>query len=462
MSFWSRTLAETTLGQRSVISIEGHWPESLHGSLLRNGPALFQRGSEKQAHLFDGDGLIQRWTFNGGCFSHEATWVYTKKFQQEESAQQFLYAGLASNSNNRRPIRRPDDINTANTNIIHFDNKLYALWEAGSAYELNPTDLSSIGPRTWSAETAGAPFGAHPKIDRNGELWNVGISNNILLIYRIKPNGALDKLATRSVGNHALVHDFALTECYILVWLAPLYLDKHKVEQGSTMLDAMEWHSQQPSRLLCFDRHSLALHKELELEAELIFHFANAWDEGNQVYLHYVSSSFEELRDGLMRTDSRLAQVKPRPPSRAVLHQVDLSSGLSQRHEWPEDVEFPQIDLRLLGRRHRSTFHLTRGPSACGSNSFNGVQHTDLNTGNHTRWEASSHLDLEEHVHVPSKATACEGAGWLVGTGFDAHRGASFCSVFNAESIESGPLAMAYLDGPVPACLHGQFMANVN
>ncbi len=42
-SLW-RGFADGLLPTRQVARLEGSWPEGLKGTLLRNGPALFQRG----------------------------------------------------------------------------------------------------------------------------------------------------------------------------------------------------------------------------------------------------------------------------------------------------------------------------------------------------------------------------------------------------------------------------------
>ena len=49
----------------------------------------------------------------------------------------------------RRPIRNNDSANTANTNLLPHAGKLYALWEAGSATEIDPSSLATREIKTW-------------------------------------------------------------------------------------------------------------------------------------------------------------------------------------------------------------------------------------------------------------------------------------------------------------------------
>lgn len=61
-----------------------------------------------------------------------------------------------------------DDVNTANTSVAMLNGRLFALWEAGSAIELDPDALRTLGPVTWRDDLAAMPFSAHPLIDRDG------------------------------------------------------------------------------------------------------------------------------------------------------------------------------------------------------------------------------------------------------------------------------------------------------
>jgi carotenoid cleavage dioxygenase-like enzyme len=44
---------------------------------------------------------------------------------------------------------------------LPLNKRLFALWEGGSAYEINPKTLATIGIQSWSPQTKGLPFGAH-------------------------------------------------------------------------------------------------------------------------------------------------------------------------------------------------------------------------------------------------------------------------------------------------------------
>lgn len=442
---------------RKAFQVVGQWPNDLEGRFLRNGPALFQRGEESKNHLLDGDGLIQCWQLSSQGISYRSRFVETKKFVHEQSSGKFLYSGLGSNNKQGQLIRRPDDINTANTNIIEHSQKLYALWETGSAYEIDQNSLETVGIKAWSKQTAGAPFGAHPKRDQAGVLWNIGVTQNLLILYEINAQGELRRVRTHQMVTSALVHDFAITERYLLIWLAPLTLDQSKLDQGSTLLDAMVWHGSDPSRLVVIDKNSLDRVAILEFEAELIFHFANAWDDGINIHLSYVKTTLDQLINGLA-LPPRWTEAAVPSESATILRHINLQTGNCSRENFPGFVEFPQIDQRWTGKQNQLTFYLEKNNIKSKQPGFNAVMCRDGKSMDQDRYVFEEGVQLEEHILVPSTDSDQEGEGWLIGTGYNERLGASFCSVFNSRSLRNGPVAIAYLDGRVPACFHGCFI----
>ena len=160
-----KTVGVETLGPTEAV-IEGRWPSSLTGVLYRNGPAWFERGALRYQHWFDGDGMLQAWRFREGRVSHTGRMVNTMKFAHEAQAGRFEMHAAGTNIPNALPFRNNDDMNTANTAVVKLGNRVFALWEAGSAYEVDPDTLATRGPTTWRSDLVAAPFSAHPLQER--------------------------------------------------------------------------------------------------------------------------------------------------------------------------------------------------------------------------------------------------------------------------------------------------------
>ena len=115
------------------------------GAFYRNGPAVHERFGMRYQHLFDGDGMVQAFRFDGGGITHRARVVMTPKLARETQAGQRLYSGFGTPIHDRASVRRPDDVNTANISVLDHHGELLALWEAGSASILDRESLAWRG-----------------------------------------------------------------------------------------------------------------------------------------------------------------------------------------------------------------------------------------------------------------------------------------------------------------------------
>jgi all-trans-8'-apo-beta-carotenal 15,15'-oxygenase len=455
---WSDGMDRLAEGLR----VQGRLPAGLRGTLYRNGPGLHERDGGRYRHLFDGDGLVQAWHLGPEGQRHSARFVQTRKFKAEQAANAFLLPAFGTAVPARLPVRGPDDVNTANTSVTVQAGRLYALWEGGSATELDPQTLKTLGPRTWSPELKGVPFSAHPKREPDGPnagtLWNFGAFGGKLVLYQIGADGRLVRSQLLDLPSGAMLHDFAVSERFIAFLLPPLTLDIAAYKAGSSMVTAMRWDGSQAMRLVLIDKATLQIRKQIELPPALVFHFGNASDDGRTLKLDYVESDIEEFLSGRFNDALQGQRAVHGARSTPQFLEVDLQSGRVKRQSRPESVEFPQVDPRVVGRNYRYVYYpVQRGIGDRWG--FNALQRLDLARGLADVFAFDAQTVVEEHVLVPKPGSLREGEGWLVGTGFDARRQRSFCTVFDAEAISAGPLARIELPYWVPFGFHSHFHA---
>ena len=445
--------------QAEGLRVEGRIPAGLRGVYYRNGPGLMERGAERYRHWFDGDGFVQALRFEDGVVSHRGRFVQTAKFQAESREQRFLVPTLGTAIPPRMQIRGPDSMNVANTSVLRQGDRLYALWEGGSAYEIDPASLDTIGPRAWSDELDGLPFSAHPKQEADGTSWNFGTFGERIVIYQLSGAGALVKSAVFEVPASAMVHDFAVSQRYLVFLLAPVTLDMAALRAGGiSMLDAMRWHADAPTRVLIIEKGDLSRRRVLEMPASFVFHFGNAWDADGQIHLDYVEGAalpvINASLESLMR-GRRPPQRHSTPRFLRITLQGDKGGRIALQSR-DEAVEFPVVDPRVVAQRYRQVFY----PTAVGTGErwgFNGLMRLDLETGRRERFLFDLETVVEEHVLVPKPGSSREGQAWLVGMGYDLRRQRSFASVFDAEALSAGPLARVWLPYAVPYGFHGRF-----
>lgn len=451
-----RGLGGEDLDGRAVI--EGRLPAGLRGRYFRNGPGLMQRGAQRYRHWFDGDGLVQSWALSDGRASHRARFVQTDKFRAEQAAGRFLLPAFGTAIKAERPLRGPDSVNAANTSVLLQGDHLYALWEGGSAYELDPATLATRGVKTWTPELRGMPFSAHPKVEPDGTVWNFGTANGRLALYQIDAGGHVRRHAVLDdIAAPAMLHDFAVSQRHLVFLLAPITLDMAAVRAGQSMLEAMRWGADQPTRVLVIDKADFSRRRVYEMPACHVFHFGNAWDDGRVLRVDYVQGvplpQFNAGAEQMMR-----GERTGREASTPRVLQIDLQGARLAIAARDEAVEFPVVDPRVVSQRHRFVWY----PTAIETGArwgFNGLMRLDIESGARERFSFGNDIVVEEHVLVPRPGSTREGEGWLVGMGYDVKRRLSFLSVFDALHLADGPLARAWLPYAVPYGFHGKFYA---
>ena len=152
---WSHAYASATGEHDELIAssaIEGAIPpELLGGVLYRNGPGLFERGGKAYAHMLDGDGYVCRFEFrdDGSC-AFISRFVRTEEFEAEDAENAVTYRGTFGTMRDGGPLRNAFDLhqkNLANTNVLAWGGRVYALYEAGRPVELDPATLRAKGEK---------------------------------------------------------------------------------------------------------------------------------------------------------------------------------------------------------------------------------------------------------------------------------------------------------------------------
>lgn len=458
------TLGFTTAARRSyppqdLERVHGTPPEGLRGVLFRNGPGIHDRNGWRYRHWFDGDGLVHRWQIADGTARHRAEFVGTRKYTEEEAAGRFLYATFGSLPPGAQGLGSPNDMNAANTSVLPLAERLYALWEGGSAYELDPDTLATVGPKTWGTGLAGMPFSAHPKVDPSGDVWNFAADpfGGRVILYHIGADGTLKKATLRIIDTASLIHDFVVTERHVILVAPSLAIGKMRLPLIASFAAAPD----QPMVAYAFTKADFAPAGRWELPPAFVFHFGNGFEDADGTlrfdYFQHATSYFAtDGAQALMRGEA-LAEPPPRMAS-AALH-PDGSATSEPIAEAPG--EFPRVDDRYTGRRHRYTWHVADSGSVGTPYRANGLAGLDWRTERLDRFDFGSTVLAEEHVFVARRPDSAEGDGWLVGTALDLKAERTLLQVFDARRVSDGPLCQWAAPYALPLGFHGAWSGRV-
>jgi all-trans-8'-apo-beta-carotenal 15,15'-oxygenase len=439
-------------------TVKGRVPADLDGVFFRNGPGRFELGGERYHHWFDGDGFAQRWQISQGKVSHRGKFVATQKFIDESQAGQFLYPAFGTQIL-RRGVKGNDTMNAANTNLLPFGGRLYALWEGGSATELDPRTLDTIGIRTWRDDLKSMPFSAHPKIDQDGSMWNFGAlpGSGRLALYRIGADGALLQAGVVEVPQLAMVHDFVISGQHLIFLVPPYDL------LADTALSFAERHAwagsgptARPLRAVVVSKATLQLRQVFELDPHMAFHFGNAFDDGQTTRLDVVLHGGGALASfgALMRGERQPNSMEHSYTAQITL---DYASGKAHEARLFGTSEFPRVMPQVVGRRHRKLAVLSSA-ARHRDHILDTVNLVDTDSGKADSFRFDAGWLAEEHVLVPRRNARSETDGYLVGVAQDTRRGETVMTVFDAAHVSDGPLALARLAYRAPVCFHGNFL----
>jgi all-trans-8'-apo-beta-carotenal 15,15'-oxygenase len=438
--------------------IKGEIPAEIAGTLFRNGPGRLKIGDYKYGHWFDGDGMLNAITLKDGQLHYRNRYVRTPKYVDETAAQKILYRGVGT----QRPggflqnmFRFPG--NAANTAVVYHGGKLLTLWEGGDPWEVDPASLDTVGAWKFDGQLKrGMPFSAHGKINpRTGYYYNFGMMG-ALNVYKIAPDGSMEKRARHNVGNYAMCHDFAMTDKYAIFFLCPaVFKTPVKFLLGMhSIVDAMDYDDSMPTKIVVVSLEDLSVVREFEVDPFFCFHFGNAWQEGDELCADVCRVDKMGSMDA-MRDVFQDVEVEMDESACYYRFRLNLASGEVSGHKHAGALagDFPMWDMRKTGLKTRYSYlacFVENGTPY----SFNALQKVDLESGQGQVYDFGPGRFTSEAQFIPRHPEAAEDDGWLVSVVFNANTGSCEVVLLDAVSMDK-EVATASLRNHIPYGFHG-------
>jgi len=446
---------EADIAPRPMRLVRGRAPEGLAGVVYRNGPAKFRRPGGAVTHWFDGDGLIRRFQVDGRDASLAARFADTPKRRQEEAAGAMIMPGFGSAPDPRARITSNDDVNAANTSVLAAGGKLWALWEGGSPYAMDPATLEPQGFVTLRPDLRAMPFSAHPRYEPDGRIWNFGLNGARAIVWRLSAAGELEAADLIDLGRASYFHDFTATERHLVIVLQPWVRERFSLP----VVDGMAWKPQDGTRVVVLDKDDLSRRRVFELPAFAFFHLGDAWEETDGT-IRFDVCAYDNPMFGMDGArDLLLGKLDGSPP--AVLARVALSPDGRGRYEPTSTLaEFPKADPRFAGRARTLSFHTWGLAARRGlTSSPQGIAASNHRTGRVDHFDFGVRHLVEEPLFAPRPGSSAEGDGWLLATSLNLDAGVTELHAFDARRIADGPLATWRADVALPLTFHGAFAA---
>ena len=423
------------------LPVTGSIPTYVDGRYLRNGPNPIAADPDSY-HWFSGFGMVHGVRLGDG----KAEWYRNRWVRSAEVAAALDEPWPAG------PVHGGMDF-AANTNVIGHAGRTFAIVEAGARpYELDD-ELTTLGPCDFDGTLPGG-YTAHPKRDpETGELHAVsyhwGWGNRVQ--YTVLDGDArVRKVVDVETTGSPMLHDMSLTERYAVIYDLPVVFDLDAAMAGTPI--PYRWDNDYPARVGLLPRDGEAADvRWLDVEQCYVFHPLNAFDDADRVVIELCR--FERMFDGA----SVLGPDDGKP--RLDRWTIDLNAGKvieETLDDRPQD--FPRVDERVLGRRHRYGYTTAIEEDEQGAFEFRGgsILRHDLVAGTTVDHAFGAGRSPGEFVMVPSAPDAPEDDGVLMGYVHDAGRGASDLVLLDAGTLET--VAEVHLPVRVPYGFHGNFV----
>ena len=440
-------------GVHDGLQVIGEIPRDLNGTFFRAGPnPAFE--PEGRYHWFDGDGMVHAIKIENGRASYRNRWVESEGLKEERKAGRPLYRGILSMSGTEAPSIKV----TGNTNIVAHAGKLLALVESSLPTEMVPCTLATVGLYDFGGKL-GTAMTAHPKMDpETGEMLFFGYAPfpPFLTYHVVDRSGALTRSEVIDVEWASMMHDFAITKDYVIFMLAPVVFDFANVGKTGSLFT---WEPERGAKLGVMPRTGgNADVRWFDIDPCFVFHPMNAYAENGVVTLDVAR--YEQL---LFMDPSAARNPGWRDKNVARLHRftIDLAKGTVGSTPLDDgDGEFPRIDERLLGRKHRYGYMAITGPEGneSGIPLWTSIRKYDLERGTSETRNFGAGNGVGEPLFVPRGNAAGEDDGYVLVLDYDQDRNASAFFVLDAKNIAGEPLAEIWVPHRVPYGFHGNWV----
>ncbi|KAJ5152643.1 uncharacterized protein N7482_009121 [Penicillium canariense] len=323
---------------------------------------------------------------------------------------------------------------TANTNVVFFNGQLLALKEDSPPYALDPTTLETKGLHTFGGLLSSLTFTAHPKFDpKTGEMICFGYEAKgdgtpDICYYNVTPAGEFSQTLWLVAPVVAMIHDFAVTDNWVLFPLIPQLCDIDRLKQGG---EHWQWSADTPFYVGLLPRRGAIPSdvKWFQYKNSFPGHTANAYedDEGQvvfdvglsekNVFFWWPDSQGNAPAPSSIHSQLTRFIINPRSNNLELDYPEVLHSGNS---------EFYRIDDRFATRKYRHCFFNSMIPElgtdfpkiapklGGGYPLYNSLTHYDIMTGNSDVYCPGTTHMVQEPVFIPRKGSTEEADGYIL------------------------------------------------
>ncbi|MBO1332743.1 carotenoid oxygenase family protein [Streptomyces sp. VRA16 Mangrove soil] len=434
------------------LKVTGRIPRDLDGRYLRNGPNALGLEDVRAHHWMLGAGMVHGVRLRGG----HAEWYRNRWVRSSQ---------VAAELDETYPGQVPPDDFACNTHVIPYKGRILAMQESGPLpYELDG-ELGTVRPYDFRGSLHGA-FTAHTKYDAAvDELHAISYypTWDHVRHIMIDRTGRVARTARIPVADAPMMHDFALTERYVVIVDVPITFDAAAAQAGAIV--PYVWNDHHPMRIGLLPR-SGGTTRWFEIDPVYYSHTLNAYDLGDTVVLEYIGFPAPFYAAG-RGSDGPSATGSPTLDRWTI----DTRAGRVRSHRLDDrPQEFPRINEALVSHQHRYAYTASAAEMWRAYETVDGVppdekfsnylMKHDMMRGSRQVHRLPRGAAAGEAVFVPRRGARDEDDGYVLAYVNDPDRGATDLLILASEDFDGAPLARVHLPGRVPLGFHGSWIAD--
>jgi carotenoid cleavage dioxygenase-like enzyme len=451
---------------RGLEVTQGEVPTALRGTYYRVGadPAWPPRADHD--FYFNADGMVSMFRFADGYADFKSRYVRTPRFVAEREARRSLF-GAYRNPYTDDPSVAGISRGLANTNVYWHAGRLLASKEDSPPVQIDPDTLDTAGEWTWEGDLSSRTATAHPKVDpRDGSLVFFGYAAKgettpDIAYYEASASGRIVHEAWFTAPYSSMIHDWAVTEHFVIFPIIPLTSDLARLKDGGPYY---VWDGSQDVYLGVVPRRGTNV-RWFRGTNRFASHIMNAFDDGRHIY---IDTPVGEKSAFPWFPDIAGAPFDPEK-SRGYLSrwsvdtQADPDEGFGETRLTYCAGEFPRTDERWATSEYRfGVINLTDvpdQPADDGLPGFRWLASIDPETGKMKHRFAGREATVQEAVFVPPVPGAPHGHGYVLQL-VDRHATATTdLLILDAQHVDAEPVATLRIPIRMPGGLHGNWVS---
>ncbi len=453
---------ETTV-EDARLPVEGELPAWVSGTLVRNGPGIFETDGVSLDHWFDGFSVLHAFKIEDGEARYACRPLASDAYEHAKEEGQ-LGTGEFATDPCRSIFQRlftlfqREGTDNANVNIARLADQAVALTETPMPVVFDPDTLETRGHLEFADELTGHHTTAHPHHDpARGETINYHTRFGRSVTYEIHrlPDGTArrERIARLETDAGSYMHSFALTERYVVLAEVPLVVDPIRfVLDDRPFIEHYDWRPERGTRLRVVDRRTGEQVAAPVGPPVFGFHHVNAYEDDGEIVVDLATYPDAEVIDALYLDRLRHGEAF-HPEGALTRFTIDPAADhVEPRTLLDETFELPRI---AYDRCNMQPYRYAYGVTIRRGRFLDTLVKVDHETGKTRTW-SKAHGFPGEPVFVPAPDADREDDGVLLSVVLDVDTRTSFLLALDAATMTE--IARAEAPHAIPFGFHGQFL----